>query len=122
MSNPEDIGKAFLQHYYNLFDGPERQSLMNLYQDHSMFTFEGDKLQGRNNIMQKLLSLGHVKHNINTMDAQPTVGGGIIVFVSGKLQIDSNQPLQFSQVFSLMPVQGTAGFFVLNDVFRLVYC
>lgn len=37
-------------------------------------------------------------------------------------QIDSNQPLQFSQVFSLMPVQGTAGFFVLNDVFRLVYC
>jgi hypothetical protein len=39
-------------------------------------------------------------------------------------QIDnSNQPLKFSQVFSLMPIQGQqGGFFVLNDLFRLNYC
>ncbi|ELR17780.1 nuclear transport factor 2, putative [Acanthamoeba castellanii str. Neff] len=120
MSNPEEIAKAFANHYYNIFD-TDRKNLASLYQDHSMLTFENDKIQGKNNIVNKLLQ---IKHAITTIDAQPTAGGGILVFVCGNLAIDnSNQPLKFSQVFSLMPIQGQqGGFFVLNDLFRLNYC
>lgn len=125
MSNPEEIAKAFANHYYNIFD-TDRKNLASLYQDHSMLTFENDKIQGKNNIVNKLLNLPmqQIKHAITTIDAQPTAGGGILVFVCGNLAIDnSNQPLKFSQVFSLMPIQGQqGGFFVLNDLFRLNYC
>jgi len=125
MSNPEEIAKAFAAHYYNIFDN-DRKNLANLYQDHSMLTFENDKLQGKANIINKLVSLPfqQIKHLITTLDAQPTAGGGILVFVCGNLMVDSsNQPIKFSQVFSLMPISGQqGGFFVLNDLFRLNYC
>ncbi|KAJ6376986.1 hypothetical protein OIU76_026027 [Salix suchowensis] len=36
----EVVGKAFVDHYYNLFDN-DRSSLASLYQPTSMLTFEG---------------------------------------------------------------------------------
>ena len=120
----EDIGKAFVGHYYNLFDANKRSELGALYQETSMLTFEGEKFQGRDKIVGKLTTLNFqtVKHQLTTVDAQPTTGSGIIVFVSGNLAVDgADTPLKFSQAFTLLPI-GTGAYYVLNDLFRLNYC
>ncbi|KAL9328858.1 hypothetical protein ACSQ67_003861 [Phaseolus vulgaris] len=138
--DPDTLAKAFVEHYYSTFD-TNRPSLANLYQDASMLTFEGQKIQGASNIVAKLTSLPFQQchHTISTVDCQPSgVNGGMLVFVSGNLQLAGEQhTLKFSQVlppplplslslslfvrmFHLMPTpQGS--YYVLNDIFRLNY-
>ncbi|KAF9590828.1 hypothetical protein IFM89_038700 [Coptis chinensis] len=97
----ELVGKAFVDHYYLLFD-TSRPSLSSLYQPTSMLTFEGQKVQGGDDIANKLnqLPFEHCKHFITTIDCQPSsVTGGILVFVSGNLQLAGEEHhLKFSQV------------------------
>ncbi|CAH9115750.1 unnamed protein product [Cuscuta europaea] len=121
--DPDALCQAFVTHYYNTFDS-NRPGLANLYQDQSMLTFEGVKIQGVENIKQKLMNLPFAQclHHITTVDFQPSgAHGGFLVFVSGNLQLGGEQhPLKFSQMFHLMPTQ-TGSFYVHNDVFRLNY-
>ncbi|KAL5724848.1 Nuclear transport factor 2A [Ranunculus cassubicifolius] len=116
------VAKAFVEHYYTTFDS-NRANLANLYQDGSMLTFEGQKTQGASAIVAKLTSLPFQQclHTISTVDCQPSgPAGGMLVFVSGNLQLAGEQHvLKFSQMFHLMP-SGTS-FYVFNDIFRLNY-
>ncbi|XP_010533830.2 PREDICTED: nuclear transport factor 2 [Tarenaya hassleriana] len=123
----EEVGKAFVEHYYSLFD-KDRSSLSCLYDSTSMLTFEGQKINGAEDISNKLnhLPFDQCRHLISTVDCQPSSlsgggGCGIVVFVSGSLQLQGEEhPLRFSQMFQLIPTpQGS--FFVQNDIFRLNY-
>ncbi|CAK9146818.1 unnamed protein product [Ilex paraguariensis] len=119
----EMVGRAFVDHYYQLFDN-DRASLCSLYQPTSILTFEGQIIQGVDDISRKLnqLPFDQCHHLISTIDSQPSAfAGGIIVFVSGSLQLQGeDHPLRFSQMFHLIPkLQGA--FFVQNDIFRLNY-
>ncbi|XP_042019882.1 nuclear transport factor 2B-like [Salvia splendens] len=121
--DPDSVAKAFVEHYYSTFDA-NRAGLASLYQDGSMLTFEGQKIMGSTNIVAKLTSLPfqQCQHHISTVDCQPSgPSGGMLVFVSGNLQLSGEQHmLKFSQMFHLMPTpQGS--FYVLNDIFRLNY-
>ncbi|KAK9750012.1 hypothetical protein RND81_02G166300 [Saponaria officinalis] len=121
--NPEQVSKAFVEHYYTTFD-TNRSNLGNLYQENSMLSFEGEPFMGAQNIVGKLTSLPFTqcKHNISTTDCQPSgPPGALLVFVSGMLQLSGEQhSLKFSQMFHLMPTpQGN--FYVQNDIFRLNY-
>ncbi|KAL3818700.1 hypothetical protein ACJIZ3_004605 [Penstemon smallii] len=121
--DPDAVAKAFVEHYYSTFDS-NRAGLATLYQDSSMLSFEGQKFQGTQSITSKLTSLPfqQCKHHITTVDCQPSgPAGGMVVFVSGNLQLAGEQhALKFSQMFHLMPTpQGS--FYVLNDIFRLNY-
>ncbi|WIA12014.1 hypothetical protein OEZ86_002996 [Tetradesmus obliquus] len=121
MADPEAVGKAFLQYYYQLFES-NRAGLANLYQEGSMLTFEGQKFQGTQAIVAKLAALpfNQAKVNPTSMDFQPSVAGGIMVFVTGSIQTEGeSNALKFSQVFHLMPVGQS--FVVTNDMFRLNY-
>lgn len=102
--DPDALAKAFVEHYYSTFD-TNRNGLANLYQEGSMLTFEGQKIQGASNIVAKLTSLPFQQchHSISTVDCQPSgVNAGMLVFVSGNLQLAGEQhTLKFSQVLSL---------------------
>lgn len=52
-------------------------------------TYEGTKIQGKVNIVKHLegLSFKKVKHVIQTIDCQPSVSNGVMVFVSGELYV-----------------------------------
>ncbi|KAH8423839.1 nuclear transport factor 2 family protein [Aspergillus melleus] len=117
------IAQQFVQFYYQTFDS-DRQTLAGLYRDQSMLTFETASTQGVANILEKLTSLPFqkVQHQIATFDAQPSnEQGGILVMVTGALLVDEEQkPMNYSQTFQLLP-DGQGSYFVLNDVFRLVY-
>ncbi|KAH0893573.1 hypothetical protein HID58_056002, partial [Brassica napus] len=100
--DPDAVAKAFVEHYYTTFDA-NRAGLVSLYQEGSMLTFEGQKIQGSQNIVAKLTSLPfqQCKHNITTVDCQPSgPAGGMLVFVSGNLQLAGEQhALKFSQIY-----------------------
>ncbi|CAH8320493.1 unnamed protein product [Eruca vesicaria subsp. sativa] len=121
--DPDAVAKAFVEHYYSTFDN-NRVGLGGLYQEASMLTFEGQKIQGVQGIVTKLTSLPfqQCKHNISTVDCQPSgPASAMLVFVSGNLQLAGEEhALKFSQMFHLMPTpQGS--FYVYNDIFRLNY-
>ncbi|RPB11674.1 nuclear transport factor 2 [Morchella conica CCBAS932] len=113
----------FAKYYYNTFDS-DRTRLAPLYRENSMMTFETNQHQGVSPIIEKLTSLpfGKVAHRITTLDAQPAgPNGNIMVQVTGELVIDdSEHPQRYSQCFHLVP-EGES-YYVLNDIFRLVYC
>jgi Nuclear transport factor 2 (NTF2) domain len=117
----DQVGKQFVEHYYNTFD-TNRANLGALYQGQSMLTYEGEQFLGAQAIMDKLFALPSVRHNILTFDAQPSFNNGILCFVSGDLIIDGNvsQPMKFSQCFHLA-VGGNLGYYCHNDMFRLNY-
>ncbi|EKX35303.1 hypothetical protein GUITHDRAFT_79942 [Guillardia theta CCMP2712] len=122
----ETVGKAFVAHYYQAFD-TNRAGLGSLYQDQSMLSWEGEKIQGQANILNKLTSLPfqQVAHQVTSMDSHPTAGDGVLVHVCGNLKVEGEAedrpPLKYSQTFVLMPLPGGGGFWVLNDIFRLNY-
>ncbi|GAB2259693.1 hypothetical protein Droror1_Dr00010548 [Drosera rotundifolia] len=119
----EVVGRAFVDHYCNLFDN-DRPSLSSLYHETSILTFEGQRMQGAEEISSKLnaLPFDQCRHVVSTVDSQPSLfNGSIIVFVSGSLQLSGEEHyLRFSQMFHLVPTpQGS--FYVQNDIFRLNY-
>jgi len=123
MADINAIALQFTEFYYQAFDS-NRAGLHSLYRDTSMLTFEGTPIQGVSAIIEKLTSLpfSKVQHKVTTRDAQPSsqAVASLIVSVTGLLVVDdSPNPLQFSQVFHLIPEAGS--YYVLNDIFRLNY-
>ncbi|KAI0175075.1 hypothetical protein LQW54_012955 [Pestalotiopsis sp. IQ-011] len=120
-ANFEEVAKQFVTFYYSQFDS-DRKQLAPLYREQSMLTFESSATQGATAIVEKLAGLPfqQVKHQVSTLDAQPSVNGGVLVLVTGQLLVDEEQrPMSYAQAFQLMPEGGS--FFVFNDVFKLVY-
>ncbi|KZP23574.1 NTF2-like protein [Athelia psychrophila] len=129
MADINEIAKQFVGFYYSAFDNnAERQSLINLYRDHSMVTWEGVLKQGKGDAdasitthLEELSSkFGKVQHQVTTLDAQPSSPTipSMVVNVTGLLIVDdSPNPLHFSQVFHLIPEGGS--YYVYNDIFRL---
>ncbi|KAF9821618.1 hypothetical protein IEO21_00464 [Rhodonia placenta] len=123
MADINAIAKQFTDFYYSTFDS-SRAGLQSLYRDHSMLSWEGSPILGAENISEKLTSLPfeRVQHKVTTLDAQPSSPSvaSLIVSVTGLLLVDdSTNPLQFSQVFQLIPDNGS--YYVYNDIFRLNY-
>ncbi len=86
-----------------------------------MLTFEGNQVLGKDNIVNKLRSVGQVNHDIKSMDVQPSASGNaIIIFVTGSIKIGGDNPLHFCEMFQLVGT-GPGAYYVHNDVFRLNY-
>jgi len=110
-----------VDHYYRTFD-TNRSGLAGLYTDQSIMTFQSQKFQGQQQIVEKLSALpfSSCQHRIVSFDAQPSVSGGILVFVTGEILPEGeSHPLRFSQVFHLAPMNNS--FVVTNDMFALAY-
>jgi len=115
----DEIAKAFIQHFYATLDS-NPDSLGSLYQASSMMTFEGTQLMGTQAIIGKLKSFGQLKHTVKSMDVQPSVNGGLLIFVTGSVQIGGDNPLHFCEMFQLVS-NGSGSWMINNDVFRLNY-
>ncbi|KAG6861639.1 Nuclear transport factor 2 [Termitomyces sp. Mi166 len=123
MADINNIAKQFTDFYYSTFDS-DRSSLGSLYRAESMLTWEGAPIAGSAAIVEKLTSLpfSKVQHKVTTLDAQPSAPSvaSLIVSVTGLLVVDdSTNPLQFSQIFQLIP--DGSSYYVYNDIFRLNY-
>ncbi|KHN72635.1 putative nuclear transport factor 2 [Toxocara canis] len=123
--NFEEIGNAFVQHYYSKFDVPDvtvrSSGLSDLYDpQNSYMTFEGVQVKGRDAILQKFASLTFkvIQRAITKTDCQPLPDGSILVAVIGQLKTDDDPVQSYNQFFILRPSAGA--FFISNEIFRLV--
>ena len=92
-----------------------------LQTDGSMLTFEGQQFQGSQAIVTKLTQVGQVRHNVKSLDVQPSnVGTSIHIFVTGSVEISGGNPLHFCEFFHLVST-GPGNYYVHNDIFRLNY-
>jgi Nuclear transport factor 2 (NTF2) domain len=87
-----------------------------------MMTFEGQQFQGTDNIMNKLRTIGNVKHLPKSTDIQPSTEAtnAIIIFVTGTISIANDNPLHYCEMFQLVSTS-PGQFYVHNCVFRLNY-
>eukprot|EP01029_Cantina_marsupialis_P027848 TRINITY_DN774084_c0_g1_i1.p1 TRINITY_DN774084_c0_g1~~TRINITY_DN774084_c0_g1_i1.p1 ORF type:complete len:253 (-),score=69.46 TRINITY_DN774084_c0_g1_i1:900-1628(-) len=117
MNGPEEYFE-FIKHWYACMEG-DRAALGDLLADASMMTFEDSMLVGKADTLEKLNSLPALKHDIKTVDIQPVSGSDVLlVVVGGELAILENPPMAFAQVFQLV-TNGSGGYYVHNNFFRL---
>lgn len=69
-------------------------------------------------INEKILSSDSSEYQseIQTVDAQESYNGGVLILVTGHLTGKDNVKRSFTQTFFLAPQE--KGYFVLNDIFR----
>jgi len=106
----ENIGKAFVQQYYAIFDDPpNRANVINFYDaTNSFMTFEGQQIQGAPKIIEKVqaLSFQKIARVITAVDSQPTFDGGVIVNVLGRLKCDEDVINFYDATNSFMTFEG----------------
>jgi Nuclear transport factor 2 (NTF2) domain len=86
-----------------------------------MMTFEGQQFQGPQSIVEKLVSVGAVKHTVKSRDIQPTFNENVLViFVTGTVQIAGDNPIHYSELFILVST-APQQYYVHNCIFRLNY-
>ncbi|KAK8792412.1 hypothetical protein WA538_003793 [Blastocystis sp. DL] len=115
----QELGRAFISFFYQCYDG-DRTQLQTIYKDCSMLTCEGQEFLGMQAIMEKIAGLGaSFRHNIQTMDVQPTADNSILITCTGEIAIDENQPMLFTETFIIRDNGGNS-YYVHNDMFRFV--
>eukprot|EP00602_Paraphysomonas_sp_CaronLab_P000424 CAMPEP_0185017326 /NCGR_PEP_ID=MMETSP1103-20130426/289_1 /TAXON_ID=36769 /ORGANISM="Paraphysomonas bandaiensis, Strain Caron Lab Isolate" /LENGTH=122 /DNA_ID=CAMNT_0027546675 /DNA_START=66 /DNA_END=434 /DNA_ORIENTATION=+ len=118
----DEVASAFIQHYYSTLDS-NPGALSGLYQPQSTLSFEGNKFVGPQSICEKLVSLGKLEHNSSAFSVDVQLGAdsnALLIFVVGRLTINGENPLHFTQMFQLVAT-GPGQYYVHNEIFRLVY-
>lgn len=124
--SPQQVGREFVRQYYTvLHEAPE--VLHRFYSSGSTFVHGGvdqpgrveEPVVGQLEIDKKIRSLAfkdcHTK--IRQVDAQATIGSGVVVQVTGELSNNGEPMRRFMQTFVLAP-QTPKKFYVHNDIFR----
>mmetsp|Transcript_29463 Transcript_29463/g.88115 ORF Transcript_29463/g.88115 Transcript_29463/m.88115 type:complete len:123 (-) Transcript_29463:36-404(-) len=118
----DDVAKAFIPHYYNLFD-TNREGLVSLFRDTTSLTFEGDGPKvGPAAIMEKLRAMPQVAHQPQTIETQNSIPGSnsILIFVTGKIMVEAGKPLAYAETFQLC-ASAPGQYFLNNIIFRFIY-
>jgi hypothetical protein len=86
-----------------------------------MMSFEGQQVQGPQNIVSKLQAIGKLHHTVKSTDVQPSASeNAILIFVTGAVKIGGDNPLHFCETFQLVST-APGNYYVHNAIFRLNY-
>ncbi|XP_068702953.1 ras GTPase-activating protein-binding protein 2-like [Montipora foliosa] len=123
--SPQCVGREFVRQYYTLLN-QEPVQIHRFYTKQSWFLHgraENGPTElpviGQEAIYSKIKDLNfHDCHTkIRQVDSHSTVGGGVVVQVSGELSNDGQPMRRFMQTFVLAP-EGPRKYYVHNDIFR----
>lgn len=124
--SPQSVGREFVRQYYTLLNkAPDH--LHRFYNNHSSFVHggldphnrEATMVIGQKQIYNKIQQLRfHDCHaKISQVDAQSTLGNGVVVQVTGELSNDGEPMRRFTQTF-VLAAQAPKKYYVHNDIFR----
>ncbi|XP_055323189.1 ras GTPase-activating protein-binding protein 2 isoform X3 [Sitodiplosis mosellana] len=124
--SPQSVGREFVRQYYTLLNkAPDH--LHRFYNNNSSFVHggldphnrEATMVIGQKQIYNKIQQLRfrdcHAK--ISQVDAQSTLGGGVVVQVTGELSNNGEPMRRFTQTF-VLAAQSPKKYYVHNDIFR----
>ena len=118
--NINDVATSFLNTYYSTMMN-SRDQLINFYTDNSMLTYEGKNFAGLKEIKEKIesFSFKSINFNFSEYDLQPSpYPSGLVIFVTGTLQMDGENTFNFAHCFQLLPNNGS--YYVHNEMFRFI--
>lgn len=124
--SPQSVGREFVRQYYTLLNkAPDH--LHRFYNNNSSFVHGGLEAHnreamlvvGQKQIYNKIQQLNfrdcHAK--ISQVDAQSTLGNGVVVQVTGELSSNGQPMRRFTQTF-VLAAQAPKKYYVHNDIFR----
>lgn len=124
--SPQSVGREFVRQYYTLLNkAPDH--LHRFYNNNSSFVHggldphnrEATMVIGQKQIYNKIQQLRfrdcHAK--ISQVDSQQTLGGGVVVQVTGELSNNGEPMRRFTQTF-VLAAQSPKKYYVHNDIFR----
>uniref|UniRef100_A0A1B0C3I2 NTF2 domain-containing protein n=1 Tax=Glossina palpalis gambiensis TaxID=67801 RepID=A0A1B0C3I2_9MUSC len=117
--SPQSVGREFVRQYYTLLNKAPNH-LHRFYNNNSSFVHgESTLVVGQKNIHNRIQQLNfHDCHaKISQVDAQATLGNGVVVQVTGELSNDGQPMRRFTQTFVLAS-QSPKKYYVHNDIFR----
>uniref|UniRef100_A0A1A9W6F6 NTF2 domain-containing protein n=1 Tax=Glossina brevipalpis TaxID=37001 RepID=A0A1A9W6F6_9MUSC len=117
--SPQSVGREFVRQYYTLLNKAPNH-LHRFYNNNSSFVHgESSLVVGQKNIHNRIQQLNfHDCHaKISQVDAQATLGNGVVVQVTGELSNDGQPMRRFTQTFVLAS-QSPKKYYVHNDIFR----
>uniref|UniRef100_W8B608 Ras GTPase-activating protein-binding protein 2 n=1 Tax=Ceratitis capitata TaxID=7213 RepID=W8B608_CERCA len=117
--SPQSVGREFVRQYYTLLNRAPNH-LHRFYNNNSSFIHgESTLVVGQRNIHNHIQQLNfHDCHaKISQVDAQATLGNGVVVQVTGELSNDGQPMRRFTQTFVLAS-QSPKKYYVHNDIFR----
>lgn len=126
--SPQSVGREFVRQYYTLLNKAPHH-LHRFYNHQSSFVHGG--LEPANSTRPDCLVIGQKQiHNkiqqlnfrdchakISQVDAQATLGNGVVVQVTGELSNDGQPMRRFTQTF-VLAAQTPKKYYVHNDIFR----
>ncbi|KAH8382756.1 hypothetical protein KR009_005128 [Drosophila setifemur] len=117
--SPQSVGREFVRQYYTLLNKAPNH-LHRFYNNSSSYIHGESKLVvGQREIHNKIQQLNfndcHAK--ISQVDAQATLGNGVVVQVTGELSNDGQPMRRFTQTF-VLAAQSPKKYYVHNDIFR----
>ncbi|XP_020222689.1 putative G3BP-like protein isoform X2 [Cajanus cajan] len=120
--SPAQVGTYFVGQYYHVLE-TDPELVHQFYSDAStMLRIDGnvrDTATAMLEIHKLVMSLSFTGIEIKTAQSLGSWGGGVLVMVSGSLQLkDYGLRRKFMQTFFLAPQD--KGYFVLNDIFHFV--
>lgn len=124
--SPQSVGREFVRQYYTLMNkAPEH--LHRFYNNFSSFVHggmdahnrEATMVIGQKQIYYKIqqLRLHDCHAKISQVDAQSTLGNGVVVQVTGELSNNGEPMRRFTQTF-VLAAQSPKKYYVHNDIFR----
>ncbi|CAL5208103.1 unnamed protein product [Lathyrus oleraceus] len=115
------VGTYFVGQYYHVLQN-QPEFVHQFYSDAStMLRIDGHARETATAMLQihsLVMSLSYTGIEIKTAHSLESWSGGVIVMVSGSVQIKDSLRRKFMQTFFLAPQE--KGFFVLNDIFHFV--
>ncbi|XP_017966528.1 ras GTPase-activating protein-binding protein 2 isoform X2 [Drosophila navojoa] len=117
--SPQSVGREFVRQYYTLLNKAPNH-LHRFYNNNSSFIHgESTLVVGQREIHNRIQQLNfndcHAK--ISQVDAQATLGNGVVVQVTGELSNDGQPMRRFTQTF-VLAAQSPKKYYVHNDIFR----
>ncbi|KAG6448178.1 hypothetical protein O3G_MSEX005369, partial [Manduca sexta] len=124
--SPQSVGREFVRQYYTLLNKAPAH-LHRFYNNYSSFVHGGldapnretlpvvGQKQIHNRIQQLNFRDCHAK--ISQVDAQATLGNGVVVQVTGELSNGGAPMRRFTQTF-VLAAQSPKKYYVHNDIFR----
>ncbi|XP_045603978.2 ras GTPase-activating protein-binding protein 1 [Procambarus clarkii] len=121
--SPQCVGLEFVRQYYTVLNKAPMH-LHRFFSNNSSFMHGGhnsmsEPIIGQTDIheMIKTLNFRDCRAKIRMVDAQATLGDGVVIQVTGELSNNGNPMRRFMQTFVLAP-QTPKKYYVHNDIFR----
>ncbi|KAF8307286.1 NTF2-like protein [Clavulina sp. PMI_390] len=113
----ESIAAQFINQYYGVLDGENRNILSNIYLDDSVLKWDDSTYRGTKKIVDFFKRAPMMNHENDSIKARVNQDGTVDVKVTGKVLMDWKKAYSFTETFRLVRKSYDLGFDIMEQTF-----